>query len=1230
MLAILTADMEGFSGRMRSDETAVISLLVTTYYRLAREAATGHGGQLFRREGDAIWCTFPQADSAIEAGLWLLAKIELYNRGRPHEDQVRLRVGLAWGEVDYVSAEPGCDPEPFGPTVDLAKHLESGGLVGALHAARELLRGRPMKSHGRREFAGHGELETAFLWPSEALLRELDQGLESAARWVLALDLSQVSDPDRLDWLAWAVEARQHEQALVLEWKEHHHLVVWPGPMGQLPFALPARGRCALTQGPVMLSTAEGQELSWSGAAIENAMALLEQAPDCGGVWADESAANSLAWTAHSGQLHYQGPHPDQGLQLATPGSPAADQLLERLAAGFAHQQAACILCGPLASQAQVEGLGDLVQVWENPTRAKALAALWDLRATDGLMQLQAPIFSWFDDPRLSWSKVLLSSPETAWSQVAGHTQWQPLLRRGELLWLAPPGSQEGLKLLYADFDYRFQNPRPGVLLHWGWPERDTRRWARRGFDLVEFSPDFFEQLGQRFRFLSQQRLEQRRLSALPTRPYKFLHYYTREDRAIFFGRDQETERLQSRLISSSLLVVFGKSGVGKTSLLRAGLLSRFQAPRDLVVSLRMLSEPVASLRALLCRTLGLKDQRQSLASLLETAEGCVRGRVIVVLDQFEEFFLRCNPAQRTQFAEQVADLLSLDLRRTHLVLSLREDFLAQMSELETILPNILQQRFRVIALDRQQALAAILKPAKLFHLEIDPAVVDELMNLLDQGGIEPPQLQIILDRLYDNREPAPSGTRIRWEKYQQLGGAERLLRGYFEDTLQHSLGPETQRARQLLKCMITPSKTRQVVTLAELGQALSWPQENLASVLKLLVESRLVRGWDEERHGCYELAHDFLTQEIASWETPQEVAAKHAQAVLRNEMRNYNKLGLVMSTDRLSLLHQQAEHLTVGAMERAMLVRSSVLRGLDPTIWMADGQPIEVLLKVLDEAVSGAVSRSVIAHLCQHRLEERALTRMLQAVREVGNPHLLQQLTEVTPALREALNKAVHDRFFGPQSMVLVPAGPAWVGSTQQSKQERKARLRADLHERIGSEADYHQVDIEAFRVDLRQVCNADYCEFRPLHVHFFPPEEAQLPAVNVSCEEAQEYAAWLGKRLPSEEQWEKAARGSDGRLFPWGNEFDSARVNSAESGRRTLTPVDAFPEGASPYGCLNMAGNVWEWTSTPWEPDSPLMAKKGGCALNFEPHMHCSARFEDPPEMRLRWASFRLISPE
>lgn len=1166
MLAILTADMEGFSGRMRADEQAVISLLISTYYRLVRQAAQQFGGELYRREGDAVWCSFADPHQGLEAALWLLARLALYNREQPEERQVRVRAGLAWGEV-RMSGQP---PEPFGATVDLAKRLESSGRTGCLHCSVELLGGRtPLEPAAERALPGHAPLRTALLAPSSELLQRLEiEGERSFGSWVFVVDLARTPEDERRRWLAWALESRSQGLAQVLDWKERTHLLLWTGPLAtEPPFPLPEGARVSATLGSVILQSGAGEDgLNWSGLALEEALDLLERAPQGEGLWG-------------TAPLRYDRQADGYGYL----GSLSEFRLAEPTAAGGVPE--AIVVCGPL------DGHPDVVAWWDQGGASDT---------PTGLESLGLPHFD----------RGKLAGSEAAFGNL--HPDDQALLRRGRLLWLGPPESAEMLKLLYADFEFRFHNSRPGTLLHWDWPEKELKRWSRRGFELVAWTGDYIPELVRRFRFLRQQRQEERRLSLLPSRPYKFLNYYTREDRAIFFGRQSDGEKLYTRLLASSLLVVFGKSGVGKTSLLRAGLLSRFQAPHDLVVTQRMLSEPVTALRQMLARVLAVDVRDESLASLLVQAEHCVSGTVLVVLDQFEEFFLRCTSAQRSEFGRELAAVLTLDLRRTHFILSLREDFLAQMAELEAFVPSILEQRFRVTPLAREGSRQAILGPARLFQLDIEEAVVEDLLGL---DEFEPPQLQIILDRLYDHRD----GQRIGWDTYQALGGAERILRGYFEETLAHNLGPERQRARQLLKLMVTPQKTKLVATLDELDARLGWPRENLMAVLKLLVGSRLVRSWEEG----YELAHDFLTQEIAAWETPEEVAAQHARAVLANETRNYTKLGLLIPKDRLLLLEPQKGALPLGPAEEAMLVRSSVLQGLDPAVWLGDSA--EVLLGILDEPVSGEVARHVIRVLCRLALDGRALERLVVAARQVGNPHLLPGLDG---RLRVALEQAVHDRFFGPSWMVRVPAGPAWVGSTPENKAERKARLRPDLHERIESEVDFHRVDLDEFRVDLRLVSNADYCEFRPMHVHFFPPEEALLPAVNVSCEEAAEYASWLGKRLPSEEQWEKAARGIDGRLFPWGNEWDGDRVNSAESGRRYLTPVQDLASGASPYGCLNMAGNVWEWTCTPWEPDSPLMAKKGGCALNFEPHMQCSARFEDPPEMRLRWAGFRLIS--
>lgn len=113
-------------------------------------------------------------------------------------------------------------------------------------------------------------------------------------------------------------------------------------------------------------------------------------------------------------------------------------------------------------------------------------------------------------------------------------------------------------------------------------------------------------------------------------------------------------------------------------------------------------------------------------------------------------------------------------------------------------------------------------------------------------------------------------------------------------------------------------------------------------------------------------------------------------------------------------------------------------------------------------------------------------------------------------------------------------------------------------------------------------------------------PAGRADHPVVLVSQSDAQAYAAWLSRRsgqvwrLPTELEWEKAARGADGRHFPWGNDFDPARLNSHDAGPFDTTPVGRYSAGASPYGMLDAAGQVFEWTATASDPGRAIV--KGG----------------------------------
>ncbi len=104
----------------------------------------------------------------------------------------------------------------------------------------------------------------------------------------------------------------------------------------------------------------------------------------------------------------------------------------------------------------------------------------------------------------------------------------------------------------------------------------------------------------------------------------------------------------------------------------------------------------------------------------------------------------------------------------------------------------------------------------------------------------------------------------------------------------------------------------------------------------------------------------------------------------------------------------------------------------------------------------------------------------------------------------------------------------------------------------------------------------------------YFVNPAYDEYPVVNIDWWDAYAYSRWKDKRLPTEAEWEKAARGVDGRLFPYGNTLDTSCCNVAESGIRRPTPLRNYPRGRSPYGCYDMCGNVWEWCADPFHPES------------------------------------------
>ena len=187
---------------------------------------------------------------------------------------------------------------------------------------------------------------------------------------------------------------------------------------------------------------------------------------------------------------------------------------------------------------------------------------------------------------------------------------------------------------------------------------------------------------------------------------------------------------------------------------------------------------------------------------------------------------------------------------------------------------------------------------------------------------------------------------------------------------------------------------------------------------------------------------------------------------------------------------------------------------------------------------------------------------------------------------------------------LVKVPTGPFLMGSNDADTQAS------------GNEKPQHTVTLDTYWIGKTEVTNAQLRQFvdsdgytnrdywtaagwawrqtekitQPAYWNDPQWNGANYPVVGVSWFEAVAYCRWLSKqtgiafRLPSEAEWEKAARGPDGRIYPWGNTWNAKLANSSESGLNKTTPVGQYPDGSSPYGAFDMAGNVWEWCVTQW----------------------------------------------
>ncbi len=431
--------------------------------------------------------------------------------------------------------------------------------------------------------------------------------------------------------------------------------------------------------------------------------------------------------------------------------------------------------------------------------------------------------------------------------------------------------------------------------------------------------------------------------------PYVGLSSYTEADSEWFFGRDEECHTIISNLRAARLTILYAPSGVGKSSLLRAGVsreigelarrrMAERGSPRYIpVVFSEWKDDPVEALIGALAqavepfRSAGASappaDSR--LDAAIEFASAGTEARLLIILDQFEEYLLyRVGELASRTFADELARCVNREDLRANFLIAIREDGYPGLGDLFAgRIPHVYGNYLQLEYLDRDPARQSIIGPIEHFNrlyagdepIAIEPELVEAVLDqvrtgevVIGQAGrgavessngaslhreqIETPYLQLVMTSLW-TRERELGSCVLRLATLEELGGADEIVRTHLDGALDALPQDEREAALELFRYLVTPSGTKIVYAASDLAQTIDWPEASVTSLLAKLARggTRIVRhvpppAGKSQPDDRYEIFHDVLGPAIVDWRRREVEQRRQAEAARERERLQQEK----------------------------------------------------------------------------------------------------------------------------------------------------------------------------------------------------------------------------------------------------------------------------------------------------------------------------------------------------
>ena len=377
-------------------------------------------------------------------------------------------------------------------------------------------------------------------------------------------------------------------------------------------------------------------------------------------------------------------------------------------------------------------------------------------------------------------------------------------------------------------------------------------------------------------------------MTGIPESPYKGLSSFedSELDALLFFGREREIAAVAANVLASRLTVLYGPSGVGKSSLLGAGVARRLreQSGAPVVVHDAWAEDPAARLVAAVhaeCGDLG------ATAGLVDAvAAGAQRsGELHLLLDNFEEYIL--YHGVDGPLSTSLPELLRRPGLRVNVLLALRDDALAELDDFAGQIPELFSNLLRLDRLDLESGRAAILGPLRRYSeltgesFTAEDALVDAVLDEASTDvGVEAPYLQLVLERLWE-RERESGSHELRLSTFREIGGARAVVREHVRGALDRLPLAEQEAAARVVRQLVTPSGRKVSHEPSDLAEYADVEAVQLRRLLETLGRERIVRGVNGMPGSPtrYEIFHDVLGPPILAWQAEHQLRSERIRA---------------------------------------------------------------------------------------------------------------------------------------------------------------------------------------------------------------------------------------------------------------------------------------------------------------------------------------------------------------